>query len=478
MTNVVSSASSHSPYSFDRVGFYHLYSRMSDATAKSFQAVRSSFLEAVKDPDVRKPIKVSLVLAADIYLLTLTSAAPGLFLMVIVLPIAFFNQQKERKFLPFLSPKAEKAAAVASAVFTDAVLLASAFSPLTLFLSTVAVPTVLFQFLTAQKDDIFPHSFAVQMDETKKKRQFTVFSKNEGGSSYVRGCKVSTGIFGTKQVALKVFKTKIDGINLKQSEIEKLIGLEISGLQNFKDIPGFIQFKGRVSFYNPKTRRKEKCFITNWIEGNNLVDWYRLTSKEGKQINFRAEKIASVAYQLLKTVKAVHDKGFVYNDLKPANIMVNRKGKTTFIDLGSVRKNGEESSVLKTSSFNAPEYYEESSSYQKNKHFFKGDVWSLGSIFFELIGGKLGSEEENQDGTLFHLKAECLLKHILEENAQNQIEQMIDSLVQEKPQYKGFSSLIKQMLQINPEKRPSIQLCEQKFLKILDQEKIFNCDKR
>lgn len=49
----------------------------------------------------------------------------------------------------------------------------------------------------------------------------------------------------------------------------------------------------------------------------------------------RAQKVVSVFQQLIGSLEIVHDSKVIFNDLKPDNIMVNRKtGEVTLIDFG------------------------------------------------------------------------------------------------------------------------------------------------
>ena len=49
----------------------------------------------------------------------------------------------------------------------------------------------------------------------------------------------------------------------------------------------------------------------------------------------RAQRILKVFWKLIEILELVHDSNIVYNDLKPENIMINRKtGEVTLIDFG------------------------------------------------------------------------------------------------------------------------------------------------
>jgi len=100
-----------------------------------------------------------------------------------------------------------------------------------------------------------------------------------------------------------------------------------------------------------------------------------------------------IIYQLLKSVKYMHSGNVLHRDLKPSNILLNSDALVKVADFGLARsikfceENKEESQVLTdyvaTRWYRAPEILLGSTRYTKGV-----DMWSIGCIMGELLGGK------------------------------------------------------------------------------------------
>ncbi len=68
------------------------------------------------------------------------------------------------------------------------------------------------------------------------------------------------------------------------------------------------------------------------------------------------EKAVEVARQLCGALAAVHDQGLLYRDLKPANVMLDGRGKVRLADFGLAAVAGEATDVRSgTAAYQAPE---------------------------------------------------------------------------------------------------------------------------
>ena len=98
-----------------------------------------------------------------------------------------------------------------------------------------------------------------------------------------------------------------------------------------------------------------------------------------------------VIYQLLKALKYMHSGGMLHRDIKPSNILLNSDCAIKICDFGLARSiaatNQETNPVLTdyvaTRWYRAPEILLGSNSYSKGV-----DMWSVGCILAEMLGGK------------------------------------------------------------------------------------------
>ena len=92
----------------------------------------------------------------------------------------------------------------------------------------------------------------------------------------------------------------------------------------------------------------------------------------------------------------MHSEGWIYRDLKASNIIINKNGKVTLIDLGFSKNIEKErwSSInylLRTNSFcgtthmMAPELFDEK--LEENGYSYEVDVWAFGILAYELFIG-------------------------------------------------------------------------------------------
>lgn len=88
----------------------------------------------------------------------------------------------------------------------------------------------------------------------------------------------------------------------------------------------------------------------------------------------------------------IHTKGYIHRDLKPSNIFCDNAGKLVIGDFGSVVKKGEEGYAETASRHSL--LYRTPEEIQTGRAYPQGDVYQLGMILFQLVGGHLPYEEQ------------------------------------------------------------------------------------
>ena len=80
----------------------------------------------------------------------------------------------------------------------------------------------------------------------------------------------------------------------------------------------------------------------------------------------------------------IHEKGYVYGDLKVENILVHSSGHVRISDFGSTRLLSEcvPGEVEGTAVYLAPELL------QHKKASYKSDYWSFGCLIFQILAGR------------------------------------------------------------------------------------------
>ena len=136
--------------------------------------------------------------------------------------------------------------------------------------------------------------------------------------------------------------------------------------------------------------------VTELLEGETLRD--RLD-----QAALSPRKAADLGRQVARGLAAAHDKGIVHRDLKPENLFLTRDGRIKILDFGlatEVLTSGaagstEESQVETRTSLTTPGTVLGTVGYMSPEQVrgegadARSDIFSFGSVLYEMIGGAL-----------------------------------------------------------------------------------------
>ncbi len=127
---------------------------------------------------------------------------------------------------------------------------------------------------------------------------------------------------------------------------------------------------------------EEPYFVMEYIEGNTL------TSIIAKNRTISLSDILFIGAQVSSGLHAAHEKGLVHRDIKPGNIMITPDGKVKVTDFGIVSLQNEESDITKTGSILGTASYISPEQAQGKPVSIESDLYSLGTVLYELITGK------------------------------------------------------------------------------------------
>ena len=126
----------------------------------------------------------------------------------------------------------------------------------------------------------------------------------------------------------------------------------------------------------------EPYFVMEYIEGNTL------TSIIAKNRTISLSDILFIGAQVSNGLHAAHQKGLVHRDIKPGNIMITPDGKVKVTDFGIVSLQNEESDITKTGSILGTASYISPEQAQGKPVSIESDLYSLGTVLYELVAGK------------------------------------------------------------------------------------------
>ena len=125
----------------------------------------------------------------------------------------------------------------------------------------------------------------------------------------------------------------------------------------------------------------EPYFVMEYIEGNTLTSI--ITGNKTVGLN----DILYIGSQVANGLKEAHKHGLVHRDIKPGNIMITPDGKVKVTDFGIVSLQNEESDITKTGAVLGTASYISPEQAQGKPVSFESDLYSLGTVLYELLAG-------------------------------------------------------------------------------------------
>lgn len=136
----------------------------------------------------------------------------------------------------------------------------------------------------------------------------------------------------------------------------------------------------------PQDRERNYLYtVMEYVEGQTLEQWMI------DNPNPSLEEVRNITDQVARGLLAFHRQEMIHQDLRPANIMIDKTGSVKIIDLGAVRVAGiseintfaGNEDILGTMTYSAPEYF------LGDVGTYKSDMFSLGVIVYQMLSGKL-----------------------------------------------------------------------------------------
>ena len=181
----------------------------------------------------------------------------------------------------------------------------------------------------------------------------------------------------------------------RQKSLNRTVALKVIGLGQFASTPHLKRFRQEaeaaaslehpqiVPIYEIGERDRSCYFSMKFVEGGQLD-----AVLEGKPMPVR--QAAELLVKIARTVEFAHEHGILHRDIKPGNILLDKKGEPHLTDFGLARLVEQESTVtnsldvLGTPSYMAPEQ----AAGQTKNLTAAADVYGLGAVFYQMLTGR------------------------------------------------------------------------------------------
>lgn len=138
-----------------------------------------------------------------------------------------------------------------------------------------------------------------------------------------------------------------------------------------------------VKIINPNKPKTYLYYLMAYIDGITLSQWIK------ENPNPPVQNVTYIAEQIVKGLRAFHRRETLHQDIRPANIMIDRNGEVKIIDFGACLVKGiveiatsiQRDNVLGTAEYSAPEHVLEATCSEQS------DIFSLAVVVFEMLTG-------------------------------------------------------------------------------------------
>lgn len=207
--------------------------------------------------------------------------------------------------------------------------------------------------------------------------------------------------------------------------------------------------------------------LMEWVDGDSIENW--LAGKTLPKFEIQLD----IAIQIVEGVKAIHEGGngrYVHGDLTPRNIMIRRDNRPKIIDFGLARRAGiDRHSGSGTMRYMAPELLVPSEAGQTISQ--KADIYSLGAVLFYLFTGSfyLASLENIDSHTpTSQRQQQQRIDQVIQAKQNEVVRSILRDEVKNYEVLEKLNALVKAMLRVNPEERPTIVEVTKYFKEIKD----------
>ena len=121
-----------------------------------------------------------------------------------------------------------------------------------------------------------------------------------------------------------------------------------------------------------------------------------------KERPLKMEEALDIAIQICEGLKEAHEQGVTHRDVKPANIMLTRKGRVKITDFGLAHLAGRSKLTKSGTTLGTPAYMSPEQALGEPTDR-RSDVWGVGIVLYEMIAGRPPFVSEHEQAIIYSI---------------------------------------------------------------------------
>ncbi len=128
----------------------------------------------------------------------------------------------------------------------------------------------------------------------------------------------------------------------------------------------------------------QNCLVMELIEGMSLADLIKSRPEQRLSIS----EAIPIIQDLLNALNYAHMHGIIHRDVKPSNVLLDKKGRGYLIDFGIALAIGEDRRTRTGQTIGTPHYMSPEQIVSPREIDHRTDVYSVGCVFYEMLTGR------------------------------------------------------------------------------------------
>lgn len=159
-----------------------------------------------------------------------------------------------------------------------------------------------------------------------------------------------------------------------------------------------LQHPNIVQVYEVGDHQGLPFFSLEYMDGGSLAERIRGKPQPTRQA-------AALVETLARAMDYAHRQGIVHRDLKPANVLLTTQGMPKIADFGLAKRLGEDGNTRTGAVLGTPSYIAPEQAAGKKNVGPAADIYALGAILYELLGGRPPYRGESPMDTMLQVLA-------------------------------------------------------------------------